>query len=94
VRQGTKYGILTSTGKVLVKPKYSNIEPFYKSDYHLACITYKDKNGFINDKGKIAITPQYDQVGSFKEGLIYVKKNGKAGFIDKKGKVVIKLIYF
>jgi hypothetical protein len=70
------------------------MEPFYKSGYYLALVSYKGKYGFINDKGKVVITPQYQEVGNFKEGLVYVKKNGKAGFVDKKGKVVIKLTYY
>ena len=93
MKQGSKYGILTSSGKVLVQPKYSDIGHFYKSDYYLACVTYKGKYGFMNDQGKIVIPPQYDLIRNFKEGLIYVKKNGKAGFVDKKGMVIIQLIY-
>lgn len=38
---------------------------------------------------------EYDYVGPFSEGLAIVGKNGKVGFIDKKGKIVIpmKFVY-
>lgn len=49
------------------------------------------------DRGVItyteAIAPQYEDVGHFGEGLAPVKKNGKWGFIDKEGKVVIPFQY-
>ncbi|MCQ2200430.1 MAG: WG repeat-containing protein, partial [Paludibacteraceae bacterium] len=34
---------------------------------------------------------EYDYVGPFSEGLAIVGKNGKVGFIDKKGKLVIPM---
>ncbi|WP_066229064.1 WG repeat-containing protein [Metabacillus fastidiosus] len=39
------------------------------------------------------IPPQYDWASSFSEGLASVEINGKDGFIDKKGKMVIKPQY-
>ncbi len=38
---------------------------------------------------EIIVRPQYDSAKGFKEGLAAVKLNGKWGFIDKTGKVVI-----
>ncbi|RLI97118.1 MAG: hypothetical protein DRO96_01495 [Candidatus Aenigmatarchaeota archaeon] len=43
----------------------------------------------VNEKWK----DNYDFVDSFSERLARVEKNGKWGFIDKKGKVVIPLEY-
>jgi len=36
-----------------------------------------------------AIKPQYEAAGDFHEGLAAIKRDGKWGFIDKTGKVVI-----
>ena len=36
---------------------------------------------------------EYDDVGSFSEGLAWVGKDGKYGFVDKQGKLVIPLDY-
>lgn len=40
-------------------------------------------------KFTLVIKPQYGSIGAFGEGFAAVEKNGKWGFIDKKGKVVI-----
>ena len=48
----------------------------------------------LNNKNKQEIPPlKYDYISPFVEGLARVKLNGKYGFIDKTGKVVIPLIY-
>ena len=36
---------------------------------------------------------KYDDIGSFSEGSVYVKKDSKYGFVDWNGKVVIPFIY-
>ena len=36
---------------------------------------------------------KYDDVWNFGEGVAYVNVNGKGGFIDKSGKVVVPLKY-
>ena len=59
----------------------------------MARIMYKGKYGFINGSGKVVIKPQYDKVGFFEDDIVYVKKNKKAGYLDKKGKVIMELNY-
>lgn len=39
------------------------------------------------------IAPQYEDAGQFSDGLAAVKKNGKWGYIDEEGKVVIPFQY-
>ena len=58
------------------------------------------KWGFYNlntekalDGGQIRDTPAYDEVGSFSEGLAAVARDGKIGFVDTKGEVVIPFQY-
>lgn len=50
--------------------------------------------GFLDsDNNELLIPFAYDNVGSFSEGLAWVKKDGKYGYIDKTGKVVVPFIY-
>jgi len=49
---------------------------------------------FINSKGEVAIDLSgYDSANPFSEGLAVVEKNGKFGYIDTTGKVVIPIKY-
>ena len=41
----------------------------------------------------IIISPKYGEVRGFSEGLAAVEQQGKWGFVDLKGKVVIPLMY-
>ncbi|MEY3443860.1 MAG: hypothetical protein RLZZ519_2141, partial [Bacteroidota bacterium] len=43
---------------------------------------------------KVILPLKYDDVGAFREGLAYVRKDNRYGYIDKTGKEVIPLQYF
>lgn len=47
------------------------------------------KNGIVNISEKVFVPLEYDEKHDFSDGLAKVKKNGKWGFIDKTGNVVI-----
>jgi hypothetical protein len=47
------------------------------------------KYGYADEKGVIAIKPQFDKAANFSEGLAAVMSDGKWGFIDATGKMVI-----
>jgi len=45
--------------------------------------------GFLNKTGKEIVQFKYDEVGTFSDGLAFVKKDGLWGYIDKKGNEVV-----
>ena len=49
--------------------------------------------GWVLTDGVKAVSEVYDSVGSFSSGIAPVTKDGKAGYIDAAGKVVIPLEY-
>jgi len=51
-----------------------------------------NKYGYVKD-GKMAVKANYDYASEFSEGLARVGKNGKYGFVDEKGKVVVPIKY-
>ncbi len=52
------------------------------------------KRGYYNSyTGKVVIPAEYRRAWIFSEGLAAVQKNGKIGFINKEGKVVIPFRY-
>ncbi len=57
----------------------------------------KDADGniiFINEKGdKVLDLDGYDDAGNFSEGLAWVRKNGKYGYVDLQGSLVIDTLF-
>lgn len=52
------------------------------------------KWGYVDYDTQMIILPlEYDEVGSFSDGLVYVKKDGKYGYSDTAGNIVIPLEY-
>lgn len=48
----------------------------------------------INEKGEpFMLLSQYDDAGDFSEGLAWVKRNGKYGYVDITGKLVIDTLF-
>lgn len=57
-------------------------------------LTREEKFGFINTKGKMVIPAKYDDVYPFSEGLAaFDDPNGKMGYIDAMGEIVIETRY-
>jgi len=51
------------------------------------------RHGYLNEWGDIVVEPIYESAFRFQEGLAEVKKNGKYGFIDREGRVVVPFKY-
>ena len=79
--------------KVLIEPIYENLYSLYSDFVYI--VDFKNdiyKYKLADKYGKI-ITPEYDEIGHLSEGMIYVQKNGKFGFVNTKGELVVPLIY-
>ncbi|MBR4297047.1 MAG: WG repeat-containing protein, partial [Bacteroidaceae bacterium] len=48
---------------------------------------------FTDNKGTFLFNKQFEGVSKFSEGLARVKQNGKYGYINTKGEVVVPCIY-
>jgi hypothetical protein len=84
------YGLKHLNGLVIVEPKYAWI--YFSKEDNLFFVM-KDMNfgyGCLDKKGKEVIPSIYEKMGgSFKEGLLWVKKDGKSIYIDINNKSVI-----
>lgn len=60
-------------------------------DYSLVPYRSGDEWGFADVNRKVIIKPAYDNVAWFSEGYAAVEKNGKWGYINKAGKLVIPI---
>ncbi|MDP8078951.1 WG repeat-containing protein [Phocoenobacter skyensis] len=83
-----KYGLVDNKGSILIPLEYDEITKEYSSVLKLR--KNEEYKYMINNKNNLII---YDFVGSFHEGLAYVKKDEKWGFIDEKGNIVIPFEY-
>lgn len=82
-------GLMDLHENVLVASKYDFLSTGF-GDF----IAVNSLKGLMDKSGKILLAPEYDQVGySFEEGLISISKNGKYGFANQKGEIVIPMIY-
>lgn len=99
-----KFGYIDKAGKVMIKPEFDYAKSFSEgiAVVRIGINPNTDliKYGFINKKGEILWPSKnnedeiiegynYDYAESFSDGLALVRKNGKTGYIDKNGDVVI-----
>jgi len=91
------YGFIDVNGKFIIMPEYDNVGYFKEGLVRVEKNDIADVRkigklvGFLNESGKVVIPLIYGLGSSdFSEGLSSVtNKNGKHGYIDKKGKLVI-----
>lgn len=93
VKVGDKWGFIDKNGKMVIEPQYKLAFSF--SDGLALVVVEENVGGFIDKTGRIVIAlrdgygPRFD----FSEGLAAMGLNGKYGFIDKTGTVVIQPQY-
>jgi hypothetical protein len=105
VKEKGKYGFINSTGAFIIPPSFDNISPISDGagDYKIVLyqVTQGDKCGFYTAAGKPVGSLQYDTLFEegypvsyiLSQGLIAVRQNGKWGYINTSGKMVIPAIY-
>lgn len=83
-----KFGFIDSTGKVIIAPKYEELNEFRSG---LAAFRIGSKWGFINTSGMEVIKPKFKDVKyAFRGELCLVKEDEFWEYINKKGKVIWK----
>ncbi len=86
-RQGYLWGYLTPSGEIAIPAAYLEAYPF---SHHLArVITDEGRTLFITPSGKSAFDLHCSEAGNFRNGLAKIRQNGKVGYIDTLGQVVI-----
>lgn len=82
--------------RFITQPEYYEIERFSDG---LAVVKKRNGSydflwGAIDTKGNVAIPIEYDYLGPLREGLMNFRKEGKLGFMNRSGSVVIQPAYF
>ena len=91
VEQNHKRGYLDIDGKVVLAPKYTDLD-FENFGDPIKAVK-GEKYGFIDLEGNERVPLKYDRVKFFSDGFASVRLNNKYGFINKKGEEIILLKY-
>lgn len=90
-KTNNKYGLMDKKGNRITEPIYV-LEPVFFEG--LADVLFSDrKRGVIDKTGKVLYTADCDVIGLFKEGMAYVKKAGKYGFLNASCKLIVPYTY-
>lgn len=92
---GIIYGYINYEGKMLIEPKYELITRCleYEEDDVYLIFMNNGKKGVIKNK-KIIIKPKYQSINYYNVSHIFVvNKNGKYGFFQNNGDVILEPIY-
>lgn len=92
VSKGERYGFIDTSGQMVIKPRFLYVTQF--SEGLAACEGTGGKWGYINPTGRGAeIRFIYEYAYPFSESLACVCLDGKYGYINKEGEVVIPFQY-
>ena len=88
-KRNKKWGIIDTTGRAIVPFEYDNMKFNYENKE--AIVSKKEKWGVIKNNGQIIVPFKYDEMGTIYQDipLMGIKKKGKWGYLDRKGKEAI-----
>ena len=87
-----QWGLLDRKGNVVVPCQYDEVDWGWTEN--MAMVTLDRKEGFVDmETGELVIPCKYKNVGMFHDGLAFLQKGERYGYIDKTGKVVIPFLY-
>ncbi len=87
------YGFEDDKGNTIIVPgKYKFLNPIDENGMILAT-NKKDKQGYIDINENILIPFEYDDLGVFSCNLTFAEKDGKLGYLNLKGEIVIDFIF-
>ena len=91
VSDGEKYGIIDTSGNVIVPVEYGYIGIFHDGLFR---VEENEQCGILNNKGEFVVNMGiYDQINWFDNGYAVVVKDGKYGAVNSGLELIIPLIY-
>jgi len=91
IDQEGKKGIINTLGRLVVPTKYDWLENFNE---YMVCRAKKDTAyGLIDNNGAEILPFIYDRIGEFSDSLALVAKDGKYGYVNSKGELLVELKY-
>ncbi|MCS7073372.1 MAG: WG repeat-containing protein [Bacteroidia bacterium] len=99
-RKGEKWGFANKDKKIVIPCLYDKVTPF--NSHNLSIVQKNNKFYLLDKTGKIILGTEYGYISNPSEDLYMVCKErldpqgfpeGKVGYINQQGKIVIPLIY-
>ena len=87
MKTGNKYTFISTNGDTITDNKMRKVRNY--SDGMAAVLTKSGAWNYLNEKGELAFTDCFRNCGDFHNGLAWVLKNNKRGYISKDGKMLI-----
>ncbi|MBK8566382.1 MAG: WG repeat-containing protein [Saprospiraceae bacterium] len=90
VESDFKWGMVDRKGRQLLPCKYDELGFLENTDNKVLRVFKKEeKYGLIDTLGQLTVGVQYEDIGSFSEGRLAVKRNNVWGFVDSNGREII-----
>lgn len=86
-------GVVNMDGKETIQRKYIDIKPFYLDLGYVRLQAKGGKYGVSKLTGDIVCDIAFDHIYPFSEYVFAVEKNGKVGFLDQNGHLVIPFLF-
>lgn len=93
VQKDGKWGFVDSHGKEIIPCKYDIVENYISKNDSILPVGLNDKYGYVDLSGNVVIPLNYEFAGKFSRGVAPIVKDGKLGFINTHGEIVINCIY-
>lgn len=84
--EGTRWGYVDGTGRMVLPPVYDYAFGFQVNG--LAVVEQKGRNGVIDRTGRFVAQPVYDSISPFQEGLAVVSRGDGYGVMNEQGRVI------
>ena len=85
-----KWGMVDKYATQLIPCEYDGVEFLENTDNKIVRIYIREpKYGLIDTLGELRVSAVYDEIGSFGEGRLAVKRQGMWGYVDRDGLEVI-----
>ncbi|MCB9273330.1 MAG: WG repeat-containing protein [Lewinellaceae bacterium] len=85
-----KWGMVNRKADILLPCRYDGVQFLENTDNKIVRVYIREpKYGLIDTLGQLTVSAVYDEIGSFSDGRLAVKRNGLWGFVDRDGLEVI-----
>ena len=89
-----KWGMTATDGSELLPCRYDDLQFLENTENRILRVWQSDeKYGLIDTLGQLRVRTDYNDIGSFSEGRLAVKRDGMWGFTDENGTEVIPCLY-